>query len=542
MSNNVLARSFMKFHYDWHITCSLFLLCTALSLNTLWAAESVLAPDDSNTGISVVNAIALNGETQVFFSTWPNLGDPRSGDDCSLNFYRVPIRPGSVADRAVPVAREVCSGLIQKSRLLDDGSALIFTNRQLEIWRDGEKEQEYPFKALPQITRQGIVNDVGGPERLSISSAGHVVAALQNGQRQLDVVSLTALGEEAWRQPLVLEGMALSNLSLVASADGGVLLMITMSGLSAEHTTLHIFDGSGAESSIALTGDGDSMQASDLDDMTPEEMQAFYMNMATSSPATVKLYSAKNRADGDYDVLYLQKDGDPEAEGLYLLQLSPTGTKEASYFLGNILQDIGLDKWADFEVSGKELRLSGRVLAVQEGVEAKRDRYMQNVVSRIDLDSRQADSRLIPLDQRFLAAAMNAGDEERQYLPGLPGGQPVLITAARDKPVDVTIGMIKQRSVLRITEVSDGFLAWSPESDEHRLAELKAKSEPSQAEQAAALQQHLQSMSSGSFFETQIAEMEKMLDDPNLSAEQREQFEQTIERLRMTMPSENQQP
>lgn len=67
-------------------------------------------------------------------------------------------------------------------------------------------------------------------------------------------------------------------------------------------------------------------------------------------------------------------------------------------------------------------------------MQAKRKGWMQTVVSWIDLDTGVPISRLIPLDRRYLEAAMNAGDAEMQYLDGLPGGEPALLTSLGGVP------------------------------------------------------------------------------------------------------------
>jgi len=91
---------------------------------------------------------------------------------------------------------------------------------------------------------------------------------------------------------------------------------------------------------------------------------------------------------------------------------------------------------------------------------------MMKVVSWIDLDTGEIDSRLIPLDMRYLEAAMNAGDAEMQYLDGLPGGEPALLTSVDGVPLMVSIGKASKHPVLRINEVTNQLIAYSEGSRE----------------------------------------------------------------------------
>ena len=513
----------------------LLLLTTGFRACLLHAQAPVLTPPDSNTGIAVENAVVLDGRPQVFFLTFPQIGDPNAGKDCGLNYYRAPVIPGA---EAVAVASNVCSGLIQKSRMLEDGSALIVASRQLERWKDGEKVGEFPFGALSTISRQGIVNDLGGPGMLGISAQGQVIAVIQNSTGKLGVVSLTPQGEIAWQQEVPFDGMGLVGLS-VEAAEGGALLTMTSAGVSSEDTRLYVFDGSGSVNSLDMTANAPGVSPEEMGNMNPEEMQAMFLNMAQSNPRSIKQISTRARPGGGYDVLYQLEGGAADKEGLYLLQLSSSGSKETQHFLGPILQDYEMREWADFLIQGKKLHLSGRILAFQEGVQAKRDRYMQNVIITVDLDSGRTEARLIPLDRQYLEAAMNAGDAEIRHLPGLPGGKPVLLASNGGRPVDVAVGSVGHRSVLRINQVNADSPRWSAGLDEERKAQNNSVDQSSQAEQMAVMQQHMKGMSDGSFFEAQIAELEKMMIDPNLSAEQRKQFEQSIEQLRKSTTSRN---
>src|SRR5210317_315215 len=98
-----------------------------LSVNdaALAASHTLRLDSDSNSRIVVENATVKGNETTVLFWTWPDLGDPNSGKECPLNFYSVTLRPGLKSVQADTVAREVCSGIVAKGGVLDDGDGLI---------------------------------------------------------------------------------------------------------------------------------------------------------------------------------------------------------------------------------------------------------------------------------------------------------------------------------------------------------------------------------------------------------------------------------
>lgn len=146
-----------------------------------------------------------------------------------------------------------------------------------------------------------------------------------------------------------------------------------------------------------------------------------------------------------------------------------------------------MEKWTDFYVAAKQLLLLSKVMATQHGVQSSRTKWMQNVVSRVDLDTTIPVSRLIPLDMQYLEAAMNAGDEGQQYLQGQPGGKPVMLTSVGAVPLAVSIGYLKGRNTLRITEVTEDLAVFTEEYDERRakLARENARQQKKTAREAS---------------------------------------------------------
>jgi hypothetical protein len=144
----------------------------------------------------------------------------------------------------------------------------------------------------------------------------------------------------------------------------------------------------------------------------------------------------------------------------------------------------------------------------------------------MDLDSLKTVSRLIPLDRKYLEAAMNAGDEGQQYLEGKPGGDPLLLTTLAGKPLSVSRGWLKKRGTLRIYEVTDDLVAFTEAYDKNqaRLAR-EQKSRQRKADRLARKQQINKDMKdatgvSQDEFESLSGEeqIEHMMKDGNMEA------------------------
>ena len=120
---------------------------------SVFAAENIATPVDSNSRITVENTVVKGDETTVFFLTHPDIGDPNAGKPCPLNYYSVKLRPGLPDAKINLVAKGVCSGLMQKSRLLDNGDALMIVGDRLERWRAGKQIDSQAFSSMDADTR-----------------------------------------------------------------------------------------------------------------------------------------------------------------------------------------------------------------------------------------------------------------------------------------------------------------------------------------------------------------------------------------------------
>jgi hypothetical protein len=285
-----------------------------------------------------------------------------------------------------------------------------------------------------------------------------------------------------------------------SEGGGGLLRMDTLkegSMVADSETSLLMISGVGSDTRIRLS---EAAAPFDFESIkTQEDMQRFNEYRDQNQSESIETLNARPRRDGGFDVLFQRESGSGDRQGYFLLQIGPGGDILSETSLGNVLSDHGLDKWVDFYIEGEQLILLGRVMVTQHGVQAKRKKYMQNLVSQVPLNGGAPVSRLIPLDKRYLEAAMNAGDAEIQYLDGLPGGDPVLLTTLGGKPLDVSVGWIAKRQVLRLNEATEQLMVYTEayeekqaklakeESRKQRKAEREARKQQMNADMAAAV-------------------------------------------------------
>jgi len=491
----------------------------------LSAAERAWIPEDSNSRITVENAIVDGAETTVFFLTWPYLGDPNSGRPCPLNYYSVKLRPGLAEMPVNTIAKGVCSGLFQKSRLLDNGEALLIVGDGLEHWRNGERIDSRTFSAVDPFRELGVTSATHGGQLYDISPAGDIVMAVQSGgatgqqgATELVIASLETDGERRWEVRIPAGGDYIAPEQVWAGADGGALVQVNRG-----------FDGTQLQ---AITVDGNSVPVqlsagevdpADLVTMTPEEAQRFMSQQP--KPESIRRIAVQARQVGGFDVLFHRTGGGPSREGHFLYRLGPQGGLQAEIPLGSGISDHGLAEWHDFYVGDGELILLSRASVTQKVVNRIRRTWAQNIVSRVDLKTGVPESRLLPLDERYLEAALSAGDEGMQYLDDHPGSDPVLLTRLGEQPFVVSIGWLSQRQALRMQEVDRSLPAYTEAIDKKRAPQAREVARGAQVSAATAGQ-----AVDTHDFNAQIAAAmaqarQQMADDPNITPAMRTQME-----------------
>lgn len=464
------------------ITRSLTLVVLAVLglLGDAFAASITLSPGDSNSRITVENAVIDGDTTTLFFLTWPYLGDANSGKPCPLNYYAVTLEPGLPEARARVVAEGVCGGQFQVGRLLDDGEAVIIVEDRIERWRDGERLGAKTFGSLAALEGLSVDTARMGAQFFEIFPDGGAAIARHGAGPLTDsldgatalVTGLTPDGERRWIAGVGGADGRVSLQDLWAGAGGAALLRVTSSSTQGFipvtlDQLIHI-DGEGDKTVWPLTESDDQAAIEPIENPTPEDMQRLMRAQGEMDPEMIRRLAVQPRGRGGFDVLLERKGGGPEREGHFLFRLGADGTLQSEIALGEGISEHGLENWQAFRVEAGRLILFGNVSATQPGVQARRKTYPQGVVSWIDLDTGDVLNRLIPLDERYLEAAMNTGDEGIQHLPGLPGGEPVFLTRLGGNPLAVSLGFIGGRNVMRIAEATDDLVAWTEAHDRNQ--------------------------------------------------------------------------
>ena len=474
--------------HSGHSGVILLLFCLTVA-SQVSAGQKTIIPNDGNSRISVQNAVVRDTETTLLFYTWPYLGDPGSGEECAINYYSVTLRPGLSDAQARPVAMKVCSGIQSQGGLLEDGDALVLARDRLERWRGGERLNSRSFSSMEATGKLGVTTADSGGQFYAISPAGSLVLAMPvNGQisenypgAKLVMTSVKPNGDLRWERVFSDSITMLSALELWASEGGAALLrmdtLVEGSMVADSETSLLMISGSGSERRIKLSRAVAPFDFTRIKD--EQDLQNFYETQGDERSEVIESLVARATPGGGFDVLFQRESNTQERNGLFLYQLGPDGSLLSEIPLGSVLMDYGLEEWRDFYVEGNQLILLGRVLATQHGVKAKRSRYAQNLVSWIPLKGGSPVSRLVPLDQRYLEAAMNAGDAELKDLPGLPGGDPVMLTRIGATPLVVATGIIGGRFTLRLSEAGEDLIVWNEvfEENQARLAKEAARAQ-----------------------------------------------------------------
>jgi hypothetical protein len=463
-------------------------LLLAIFSNFAFAASKTLRlEEDSNSRIVVENAIINGNETSIFFWTWPYMGDPNAGKPCPLNFYSLTLRPGLPSVQPQTIAKGICGGITAEGGILENGDALIMVRDRLERWRGGEKISSDLFSAIGATSKLRVSTDNAGSQFFDISPAGDIVMAIPVGgyiakdfpDSKLILASLKHGDEERWQLQLSDVGDYYTINNIWAAQDGGALLYISPTSvdpkLAVSERQLRFISTSGTQSPFMLTEAEAPFDVASMRPGSQEDLQKFFESQKNAKPESIKMLSARPREGGGFDVLFHRKGGVKGRAGHFLYRIAADGSLQSETVLGGHLEDYGLEKWTDFNVSDGQLILLSRVMATQHGVQSRRTKWMQNTVSWVDLDSGMPVSRLIPLDQRYLEAAMNSGDEGRQYLEGQPGGEPVMLTSLGGVPLSVGLGWLKGRNTLRLNEATEDLVAFTEVYDERQAKIAKEK-------------------------------------------------------------------
>jgi hypothetical protein len=445
---------------------------------TVYSAENISTPPDTNSWIIVENAVVKGNETTVFFLTRPDIRDPEARNPCALNYYSVTLSPGLPAARPAVVAKGVCGGAFQKSRLLDNGDALIIVRDRLERWRGGEKINSEKFSSIAAVSKLGVSTDMAGGQLYDIAPNGNVVLSVQAGDGTQDtseyagiplvMVAMTADGKRRWESRFSQEGIADNVKQVWAGSDGSALLNTAFieGALAGEEARLYFFSASGSKSSIVLNRTVKAMDFESMNNKSQEDVMKLLQQQDQFNPESIEKLGAVPGVNGGFDVLFQRKGGGEGREGFFLYRLGENGDLKSEIALGEHIKTHGLERWFDFYVEGDQLTLVSKAPVTQKVVRGVKKKWGQIIVSQIDLGTGIPTSRVVPLDMQYLEAAMNAGDEGQQYLDGHPGSEPVLLTKLNGKPLVVSVGWVSKRQIVRLHEVDETLLVFTEVVDE----------------------------------------------------------------------------
>jgi hypothetical protein len=459
------------------------ILCLGLVVahQLAYAASQTLWPDeDSNSRMVVENAIVEGDQTTILFWTWPDLGNPNSGKPCPLNFYSVTLRPGLPSATPTVLAKGVCGSGLTASGLLHDGDVKIIARDLLEQWHAGKRISSDKFAAIEATRTLGVTSDETGRQLYRVSPSGAVVIAMANGGRiatdQSDgawlVTSLQPDNKKRWQTFLGEPGDTQVIERVWVGSDGSALLYLQRRAAGSVAPVLEpqlvIIGANGDQSIVKLIEMEKPFDVQSVRPGSMEDLQNYFEKAGSAKPESIESLAANPQAGGGFEVLFHRKGGAGDRAGHFIYRFAANGTLQSEIALGSLLEDQGLSKWTDFYVQDDQLMVLSKVLATQHGVDSRRTKWMQNVVSRIDLATGKLEARLIPLDERYLEAAMNAGDAGQQYLEGQPGGDPALLTSVGAAPLAVEIGYRNGHNTLRLNEVTKDLALFTETLDEQQ--------------------------------------------------------------------------
>jgi len=486
------------------LLCGVLCFGLAIFSDPVFAASQTLRLEqDSNSRLVVENAIIKGDETTILFWTWPYMGDPNSGKNCPINFYSVTLRPGLPSVPPQTIARGICGGITAKGGLLDNGDALIMGRDRLERWNGGKKISSELFSDIGATGKLRVTTDNTGAQFWDIASSGDLVVAIPVGgyiakdfpDSTLILASLEHGNEERWQLKLNDVGDYYTINKIWAARDGGALLYISPTSVdpkvAVSERQLRFVSANGTQSRFMLTEAEAPFDVTSMRPGSQEDLQKFFESQKNAKPESINMLSARPQDGGGFDVLFHRTGGVEGRAGHFLYHIAADGSLQSETELGSHLEEYGLEKWTDFYVSDGQLILLSGVMATQHGVQSRRTKWMQNVVSWVDLDTGMPVSRLIPLDQRYLEVAMNSGDEGRQYLEGKPGGEPVMLTLVGGVPLSVGLGWLKGRNTLRLNEATENLVVFTEVYDERQAKLAKQKASEQRKTDRKARQQQM---------------------------------------------------
>ncbi len=460
------------------VVLSALLFAPAISAR---AASNTIVPDDRNHGLSVQDALTRGARSTLLYYTHPVRGQAHQSEECTANFYTVGLRRGldSVTPRLI--AENFCGRFGMVGTVLNNADIMIIARQRVEFWhKDVGKVGEWSLKDNA-ATAHLLANTDEVVSRFAANSNGDIVLGetiggfTQGHYRNADavLVGLDRDGATRWIHELSGTGHILSIRNAWISEDGSALFHAQVLAEGAESLSpdeapegvvisseerLYFVDASGrlGEPLVVARYQQPDFGALENPPDPATDPQGFRELLAQGNAEGVRKMVVHSRQEGGFHLLVERSSQREQRDGHFLISLAASGGLVSTISLSDRINKDELNNWTDFSVSGKHLVLFGMRAATQLSVVTTGRRYyQQGTLSWFGLTDGSAVTRLVPLDKRYLEAAMAAGDEQVQDLENLPEGDPVLLMDLNGMPVAVSVGKLNGRRALRLDEGTD---------------------------------------------------------------------------------------
>lgn len=497
---------------SWCQFCLSCLVITAVSQPAVFAAGTTVINEDRNYWIAMIDALADDQRTRLFYVTYPDVQQAHVREKCTANYYLLELQPGLANPQPKRLAENYCGHSLKKSgALLANGDAVIVSADRFETWRLGTgKVKAWSLSNVKSLQRHAQTLSADGTSA-DVSPDGNVVVAGIIPRKRNDkttpsgvVAGLSADGAMRWKIEPAEAGVLISPMDVWATVDGGALLHAAvkpMSGIGIPgapapegtviigQSRLYRISAGGELLSSIVVANMQMLDASKpqppLPDMTtdPEGFQAelrrrMDLGRGDSTPYTTDQLIAHPRDDGSIDVLMGR-----ETRQARIMRISRDGRILLNSLLDDVIAEEGLNRWNDGYATDQQVILFG-------AISTREFRLNQAYVSWIDIPDGGVITRIAPLSGLGRDEANKAGDEQVQFLEHNPSHQPQLITRLGGKPLMVSLVQRSSRPAIQLDEATEQLVAYTEARDERTAKAAKeTQRQQRKAERAARRQE-----------------------------------------------------
>ena len=456
------------------------------------AAGFTVENADRNKVIEVLDILNGSDKSSVLYSTRPQIDQAHRSERCALNVYLLKLRRGLPVAMPITVAENYCASSFAEARLLSNGDVLLVAGDEVENWRGGAgKTGQWSLGSVDAL--RGHWNDVNASGAfIDTDPEGRLVFTRNYYRKRGDktspsglVAGLDTKGKIRWRLELIEPGVSLDIMDAWATPDGGALLHLVARSMDDGAA----IPGADSPAGSLVISQNRLYRVSAGGEMSAPVVIASFQVMDFSNPAAVpdmatdpEGFQAFLQGAGDQTVTDAWAAGDVMARsgpGESMDVMLGAGSREARLLrvgkrgevlldtdLTPVMEEEGLSRWVDFSSDTNRILLFG-------SLGTRGNRLPQGYVSRIELPSGPALTRLAPLDELGLKEAQAAGDEDLQYLEHNPSQQPQRVALLGDSPLTISLVRRSRRQAIQIDEIDDQSLVYTEARDERRAAQAK---------------------------------------------------------------------